>query len=538
MVSPDGRGRLDDDDEEEDRIHNHEEEEEEKTKEENATPAPKEMETQLLKESRAQPTNTTEQQGNRQTSNGQLLSEYELERLERMRRNEEYMRKLGIVPMASAAQPSAFISSAKPPDAQKRWRTSQRRAAASRESAEPVRKSRRVANLKADTAIYAEFAEEDEQAQVQQQQEEPAYVDACTVMRYLADAPPAAQAEASSSAAAGHGKAIAGYTTHGARSYELAKGCKSYSVDAHGALVTAAGHGGFVHVFATDKEQPLLYYKAHTGWVSEVRLLADSKSLLTSSNDGAVSLWSLESVRADDSLTPERKMTSKVHGGSGIFSMDIYEQNCAATATAAKDGSIMVSSFASSDYNVTWQRNDAHAGVAKSVRWRDANVMGSAGNDGSVRLWDVRMPESNDACADFAGMPDGGVVNFAEFGGEHYCACSGFSREVAIWDTRRLDQHVCTLVGHCGGTGVGQRIKSLYRAVYTPDAKHVVVCGPGSASLSLYDGMTGACLSRGELGSDATAIKCTGSRIWLAFPGRILSASAIFNTPTSQSPCV
>lgn len=448
-------------------------------------------------------------------------SEYELERERNVARNRARMAALGILGPAAKPQPAPVLAAPR-----------KRPAPSAPAPQQPMRRSRRIsanptANYNDDDAAALAAA-----LAASEQEKEPevvSYVDDSTVRRYLADAAPAVHDAAPMSGE------LTGYTTHRAHEYALSRGSKAYSLDAHGSLVAAAGHGGVVHVHAhvavddDDRSEPLLCFKAHTGWISDVRIAAAAR-LLTSSNDGTVSMWNLERTRADDALMPERTLATKVHGGSGIFAMDVgAERGASRVVTAAKDGGVAVSSFDGAspqgDSAAVWRRDAGHAGVAKSARWRDANVFGSAGNDGAVRLWDVRAPSSSDPVVSFAGMADGGVVNFAEFqkeNGGHLCACTGFAREVCVFDLRKPGDAVHTLQGHCGAGPA--RVKALYRAAFTPCGGHVVVAGPGSASVSLYAASSGRCVSRGAVGFDATCLGfASGGRLLLAGSSSVVS---------------
>jgi hypothetical protein len=71
------------------------------------------------------------------------LSEYELQRLEHIKRNQEFLARLGLVPLKDA-EPEP-----EPNDATKEEKKSPRRAKV-REHIEPVRRSARVLNVKPD----------------------------------------------------------------------------------------------------------------------------------------------------------------------------------------------------------------------------------------------------------------------------------------------------------------------------------------------------------------------------------------------------
>jgi len=225
-------------------------------------------------------------------------------------------------------------------------------------------------------------------------------------------------------------------------------------------------------------------WPAHGRWVSGVELVgADGSSSLpslavTSSDDGSLAAWALapawreradryraavdggeEGDAEDEALTPaawvERAAVAAPHGGSGLYSLSVRSGGRGGgvwAASSGKDGSLAVSTLSrgGGEWAEEWAADGAHAGVAKAVSWRQCgSVLASAGNDRTVRLWDVRAPAGGGAVARFGSEghvglgPDGGglahllAVNKLCWTSSGVLVSGSFDNTVALWDPRR-----------------------------------------------------------------------------------------------------
>lgn len=119
-----------------------------------------------------------------------------------------------------------------------------------------------------------------------------------------------------------------------------------YSIAGGGDVVAAGGKGGSVAVFhlpgnsqhADEAHEPLLSFKAHAGWVSEVRLVRPGAAsmraaMVTTANDGMTKLWDLTKAAGG---MPKLVNTQRWHS-SGIWAMDLSGTSVA-TASKVRDG--------------------------------------------------------------------------------------------------------------------------------------------------------------------------------------------------------
>jgi WD40 repeat protein len=165
----------------------------------------------------------------------------------------------------------------------------------------------------------------------------------------------------------------------------------------------------------------------------------------------------------------------------------------------------------------TTSRHDEHAGVVKCARWRNfgANdcVFGTCGDDGSARVFDVRVTRAVRVIEHAHG---GYPVNFLEWGAAAlrttvrvmegtvrrktstadgnnsnlFVTSATSDHRVLLWDLRQSDTPLASLEGHVPVTH--PKPKSLYRPVFVNAGgcdKGLAVCAPGPKSLavSLFD---------------------------------------------------
>lgn len=194
-------------------------------------------------------------------------------------------------------------------------------------------------------------------------------------------------------------------------------------------------NGAVLSPFEADHMTPITSFVAHKRWASSVKFLPNRSSstssarsfgdgsgsgsmLLSTSDDSTLKLWSLDSLLAGEIEGAAHALATSslfVHRPRPLDSlsphdslMGIYDFDCLAAggggsgetsiATASKDGHVVLStltaaglrrlgSLASGDPD----SDSAHRGVVKSVAWRDASILGSAGgNDKVICIYDVR----------------------------------------------------------------------------------------------------------------------------------------------------
>jgi len=92
-----------------------------------------------------------------------------------------------------------------------------------------------------------------------------------------------------------------------------------------------------------------------------------------------------------------------------------------------------------------------HTDVVEDVDWhhRDVNLIGSVGDDKSIRIWDVREnnPSQPVHCVDNAHTADVNSIAFNPVN-EFLLATGSADKTVALWDMRNLKSPIQTLRGH------------------------------------------------------------------------------------------
>lgn len=189
-----------------------------------------------------------------------------------------------------------------------------------------------------------------------------------------------------------------------------------YSIDYDGAFIAAGGQSGQFALWAVQDVTvamaaagapeagdgdvaPLISCKLQSGWIADVRLVRAAPSaaaatsiapavlLLSASNNGHVCVWDLGKQHRG---VPAKVFEARDLHSNGIFSMDVWEGRH--VLTASKDRSAVLSTLAA-DGRVTcvhrW--SDLHdGGVVKSCQFRDAATAGTAGDDATVAILDLR----------------------------------------------------------------------------------------------------------------------------------------------------
>ncbi|MQM20311.1 hypothetical protein Taro_053329 [Colocasia esculenta] len=283
-------------------------------------------------------------------STADAATEYERARQENIRRNRDFLQKLGI-----AAGP--FGPKTAPPPQPRCGPKRRQLLHSSQESPPssvlPVRRSTRKRPLPTPSP---ETAQEDAGGGSLEPLD-PTYVDS-SVFQYACEVAPE---DVSSLASSSWSSPISGFKVTGKtlRDPSLAK---IYAADVcrvtdEKVLVAACGHGGFISIFGVDLvegeeeggcdgtpergvEGPLLSWKGSKSWASGVLFAEDNPMLLiSSSNDGVVVVWdvSKQSSLASSSWSPPVVAESKGLHSGGIFSM--HRRGCS-IATASKDSSV------------------------------------------------------------------------------------------------------------------------------------------------------------------------------------------------------
>ena len=328
------------------------------------------------------------------SARGSNLSEYEQQRLLNIARNQEVLASLGLADDPPLCAPRVAKGTRRRP----------------RPQAPPPPPSNRSLRSRVAPVAQAEPVEGEEPLEpvpLPAVEPEPVY-DTSDVVRYVCtdEAPLRAYADASGS----EGEDRSGGSQLGWRrageALDTTKIVKRvYGIDAmckgdysRRPVLACGGDKGFVAVFPAQglvlddapEPSPLLAWQAHKGWVGGVQFASmqagamgstASTLLLTSSNAGEVCVWDINKA---SNGTP--RQASCVSLGS-IW--ELHEQG-GLVLTASKDATITLVELSSTGLKTVQSYDDLHGKVIKTVRWRDANVFASAGNEADIVVVDRR----------------------------------------------------------------------------------------------------------------------------------------------------
>eukprot|EP00752_Nemacystus_decipiens_P012495 g11067.t1 len=520
------------------------------------------------------------------------ISQYELQRLERIKRNQAFIATLGLDTAKPPVPPSLAASSAGAAGASKgRSKKRSRPVSRAKEKAPavPVRRSARARGAEAvdyneDKQAASAITTAARAAATRAPEPEPVLeeidFDDSTVLKYLCGGGKnndASDGEALSSSSSPAPEAAASAVAEGAKVVGLrvlepddalaAAGLSTiYTMHFGGGgergappLLAAGGKGGIVALFSTrrhqqsrpesrtddsqeeeeEDERTLMNFKAHKGWVSAVRFLegkggggggggSGACRLLSSANDSVVKLWDTSKQHRGlprllctmDDLHPTRK---------GIFSMD----SCGArVATGSKDTTVSLACLRPTGISCDRVLGDAggseafHQKVVKGVSLRDDNTVASCGDDSNVRVSDLRSRPNFGVSHRLDGVHEGPchTVRWHPFVDDMLMS-AGLDSTIKLHDLRHLGAPLHVFRGHCPYALA--RPRSIHRPEFFFPAAvtgtgsggdrggvNILSCGERSEKLSMYDAGTGATVSRGVLGAEASALAVGGSGGW------------------------
>ncbi|GAB4817375.1 hypothetical protein N2152v2_004421 [Parachlorella kessleri] len=475
-----------------------------------------------------------------------LETDYERARAERIRRNMEVMRSMGLG--------DTHVS---PRQSQKR-RSAPRRTSA---VAAPVERSyplRSRRGSSANAAAAEDCKVSDYQAAAEGEQPGGTMLfDDSSVLRYVCEASwaPAGSSEAAGSGCSGwggeapEGAQVVGFTQLPGTLADPAL-ARAYSVDWRPGLVVAGGKDGQVSIFGSRQVEagnspaleedggclpPLLSARLHKGWVADVQFVrgpqqsdclieeshaaagcpsaessgASSLLLLTAGNDGTLCLWDVaRSAAQGPSMQPLQLASCKDLHSGGIFSM---QEVCHRVLTASKDctvavsllgaegtaGSANCSSSGSTALRLLRRYEELHEGVVKCARWRDGVTFASCGNDRAICVVDTRQAE--DAASYKLADAHSTAINCLRWhpSGDHLLLSTSHDPHILLHDLRQPSQPL---------------ILGIYQPTFVWGGAGIATGGEKSSCLSLYCTATGSTLSRGEVDFTVGATFCGPGR--------------------------
>jgi hypothetical protein len=432
------------------------------------------------------------------------MNDFERERLERIERNREIMKTLGLG-FGGNAMPNMEMRKVK-----KKARVLPRKRDAV--AVGPVRRSSR--RLKGEGCVESLMGKENCEIGAEEEMEHTpspgVFQERASLIQYMCS---------------GEGipkKDVASCSTEGPLNSfkEMYPNCfdsklvRTYSVDyfhdGQGRLVAAGGKNGHCSIFAcsqslhSDEEandvEPLISQKLHKGWISDVVFMSrDEPSsrpplLLTAGNDGIVSIWDTALEEETSGNMKQLHMNDSFHT-SGIFSMD-YQKISKKILTGSKDGSICVScsTDAASGLRLLHRLDGVHDDhVVKCVKWNhsDSNVFLSCGNDGATKIHDARS-YSWKMCHTASNVVNTLLWNPSD--GNLFLSAG--SSSIHIQDIRKESSVISEIRGHNDQGNSG-----IYQPLFVNKGAHVLTAGSSKDSqyLNLFT-LTGEIVSRGSVG--------------------------------------
>lgn len=400
------------------------------------------------------------------------ITAYELARLERIRRNQEVMRAMGLGGPSEQQQQQQRILPAR-----------KRKIKQLPAPSAPLRRSARHVGSKAAKHAATEAAAAPAATAIVVEDEFPQVYDDSSVARYVC------KVLSDSGAPAAIAASMAPCPNSHISGFAQLPGCladsaltQAYGLDWRPGLVIAGGKGGVVSVWGSAELEagsllpdngsgaellPLLSFKAHRGWVADVQWLrgssgssscagsgaaADSQMLfLSSSNDGSVCLWDAgKAAGAGRSYAPQQLAEAAPHLG-GIFSM---AEACGRIATGSKDCCVAVTELRPDGSLAMGHRYDElHEHVVKCVRWQPGSgssgavMFASCGNDRRLCIVDTRTGGASSLTIPNAADS---VVNTLRWSpaDPHLLLTASHDPAVVLHDLRRPGQPLHRLLGH------------------------------------------------------------------------------------------
>ena len=276
-------------------------------------------------------------------------------------------------------------------------------------------------------------------------------------------------------------------------------------------LAAASGSatvGNSIQVWDATTGQELLILAGHTGWVMGIAFSPDGKSLVSTSLDGRVKVWSLSpgsesvtvmsppavyGIRVAYSPNGQEFATNAGDGTARIWDANAGDAQLTLTEQAMETMSIAFSPdgtrFATGSLDgaaILWDKAtgkelisfSAHQDGVRDITFSsDGKLLATGGFDGTAKIWDTA---SGNLIHEIAGH-EGLVLGVAFSPDGKQLATSSTDATAKIWDvgTGKL---LFTLAGHQGG---------LPDIAYSPDGTKIAT-GSGDGTAILWDAATGS----------------------------------------------
>ncbi|KAL3698034.1 hypothetical protein R1sor_012110 [Riccia sorocarpa] len=267
---------------------------------------------------------------------------------------------------------------------------------------------------------------------------------------------------------------------------------------------------------AAVSKTPLLSWTVDSSWVSQVIFLSnqfqeDGTLLLSSSNDGRVVLWDINKQRIRSGtrgLSPLTREgtpvvvceTFSLHS-SGIFGM----HESAGKIATSSEGSLAISTIKETGIVMERLITGHHAGVIRSVRFREQNILADCGVDTVIGILDLRASDPCSLKIQTAHKTGISMVEWSPVSVETSLVLSASKDpQLYLHDIRYPTKAMMQFEGHIHPRRA--KCYSIYRPAFIAGGDAVVTPGEGTHQLSLYSVTKGEVLKKFHVGYDANAL--------------------------------
>lgn len=199
----------------------------------------------------------------------------------------------------------------------------------------------------------------------------------------------------------------------------------------------------------------------HDGEVNRARYMPQNHFIVASRGPNPeIYIWDLSkhSSFPDEGTVPTPQGVCVGHSGEG-YGLCWSHHNAGSMVTSGEDQTVCLWDVGAAIGGKSENGHQmkpvsmflGHTDVVEDVDWhhRDANLVGSVGDDRSIRIWDIRKKNATDSthCIQNAHDEDINSIAFNPVN-EFLLATGSTDKTVALWDLRNLKCRIHTLSGH------------------------------------------------------------------------------------------